>query len=94
MTSPAGTRRSSLQSLPRRRATPELIEAARRQEGITRSQADALTLLYRTRDRLQHASPDIRADEVHEQVTVLLRVLPGIVSTFVAWMAEHDVELA
>ncbi|MGH2845540.1 MAG: hypothetical protein ACRDL0_05890 [Thermoleophilaceae bacterium] len=72
---------------------PGLIAAVRDDGGLTRAQAEALTELYRNRNRLQHASPDIQADEVHEQVELLLRTLPRLVGSFVAWLSRHDVEL-
>ena len=72
----------------------ELVAAIRDDGGFSPNQAEVLIELYRTRNRLQHASPDIQADEVHEQVSVLLKTLPRLVRSFVAWMARHDVELA
>jgi hypothetical protein len=72
---------------------PDLIAAVRDDGCFTQKQAEVLTELYRTRNRLQHASPDIQADEVHEQVTVLLRSVPRLLTGFVTWMSRHDVEL-
>lgn len=72
---------------------PALIAAVREDGCLTQKQADALTELYRTRNRLQHASPDIQADEVYEQVTLLLRAVPRLLTSFVTWMSRHDVEL-
>jgi hypothetical protein len=76
-----------------RQSGPELIAAIRDDGGLSPNQAEILIELYRTRNRLQHASPDIQADEVHDQVSVLLRSLPGFVRSFAAWMARYDVEL-
>jgi len=72
---------------------PELITAVRDDGGFTSNQAEVLTELYRARNRLQHASPDIEADEVHQQVTLLLKTLPRLVRSFVTWMALHGVDL-
>jgi uncharacterized protein YutE (UPF0331/DUF86 family) len=72
---------------------PELIAAVYEDGGLSPNQAEVLIRLYRTRNRLQHASPDIQADEVHEQVTVLLRTLPRLMSSFATWMSRHDVDL-
>jgi hypothetical protein len=72
---------------------PELIAAVREDGSFTQNQAEVLTELYRTRNRLQHASPDIQADEVHEQVALLLRTVPRLLTSFVTWMSRHDVEL-
>jgi hypothetical protein len=72
---------------------PDLITAVRDDGGFTSHQAVALTELYRARNRLQHASPDIEADEVHEQVTLVLKTLPRLVRSFVTWMSRHEVDL-
>ncbi|HWX87948.1 MAG TPA: hypothetical protein VNX67_07230, partial [Solirubrobacteraceae bacterium] len=72
---------------------PGIVEAIRADGGFTRRQAETFTALYRTRNHLQHASPDIQADEVHRQVCLLLGHLPRLVKSFVAWLERHDVEL-
>jgi len=72
---------------------PELIAAARNAGCFSANQADVLTELYRTRNRLQHASPDIQADEVQDQVVLLLKTMPRLLDSYVKWMAGHGVEL-
>ncbi len=72
---------------------PGIVDAIRVDGGFTARQAETFTTLYRTRNHLQHASPDIQADEVHRQVRRLLGHLPRLVKSFVAWLERHDVEL-
>ncbi|MGC2374957.1 MAG: hypothetical protein WA484_13885 [Solirubrobacteraceae bacterium] len=72
---------------------PGIINAIRADGGFTRQQAETFTELYRTRNHLQHASPDIQADEVHRQVRLLLGHLPRLVKSYLAWLKSHDVEL-
>lgn len=81
-------------ALPRgMRGTSGLLEALRQDGGISPQQAETFEELYRTRNALQHASPDVQADEVHRQVKLLLRHLPGFVKSFAAWLVQHGVEL-
>lgn len=47
---------------------PGIIDAVRADGGFTSGQAETFIELYRTRNRLQHSSPDIHADELHRQV--------------------------
>jgi len=70
-----------------------IVDAIREDGGLTSGQAETFTELYRTRNRLQHSSPDIEADEVHRQVGLLLRHLPKLVESYVAWLEKHDVRL-
>ena len=70
-----------------------LIEAIRIDGGFSEQQAQTFIELYRTRNGLQHDSPGVEADEVHRQVRLLLRHLPGFVESYVNWLKEHDIEL-
>ena len=70
-----------------------IVEAIKGDGGFTRQQAETFEELYRTRNRLQHASPDIQADEVHKQVRLLLGHLPRLVKSYLAWLQKHGVEL-
>lgn len=77
-----------------RRGASGLIDAVRRDGGISTEQAETFTSLYVTRNVLQHASTDIQAGEVHRQVKLLLRSLPGFVRSFTDWLARRGVELS
>jgi hypothetical protein len=72
---------------------PGIVDEIRADGGFTPRQAETFTALYRTRNHLQHASPDIQADEIHRQVRLLLGHLPRLMKSFVAWLERHDVEL-
>jgi hypothetical protein len=70
-----------------------IVDAIQADGGLTRGQAETFAELYRTRNRLQHSSPDIEADELHRQVRLLLRHLPRLIKSFVAWLETHGIEL-
>jgi uncharacterized protein YutE (UPF0331/DUF86 family) len=72
---------------------PDILNTIRKDGGFTSRQAETFTELYRTRNRLQHSSPDIQADEVHRQVRLLLRHLPRFVASYLAWLEKHKIEL-
>jgi hypothetical protein len=84
-----------LRPTPRMRGAAGLIDAIHRDGGLSRQQADTFIELHRTRNAIQHASPDVQADEVHRQVRLLLllRHLPRFVGSYVAWLALRGVEL-
>jgi hypothetical protein len=88
----AGTKLADLKSTPSMPGVPGIIDAIRTDGGFTSAQATTFTALYRTRNHLQHSSPDIQADEVYRQIRVLLRHLPGLVESYVAWLEKQGVE--
>jgi hypothetical protein len=89
----AGAKLAGTKSTAGTSGTPGIIDAIRADGGFTRQQAETFTELYRTRNHLQHASPDIQADEVHRQVRLLLGHLPRLVKSYLAWLKQHDIEL-
>lgn len=89
----AGTKLTDLEPTQAMPGLPGVIDAIRADGGFTSGQAETFTDLYRTRNRLQHASPDIEADEVRRQALLLLRHLPGLVESYLAWLGQHEVEL-
>ncbi|HEV3035115.1 MAG TPA: hypothetical protein VGX72_10025 [Solirubrobacteraceae bacterium] len=88
----AGVKLTGLKPAPGMSGVPAIIEAVRADGGFTRRQAETFTELYRTRNRLQHSSPDIQADEVHRQVRRLLQHLPRLVESYLEWLRKYDVE--
>jgi hypothetical protein len=70
-----------------------IIETIRADGGFTDQQAETFIELYRTRNRLQHASPDMQADELHTQVRLLLNHLPRFVKSYIAWLAKHGIQV-
>jgi hypothetical protein len=89
----AGAKLTGLKSTPGMAGIPGIIDAVRTDGGFTSRQAATFIELYRTRNRLQHSSPDIQADEVHRQVRLLLRHLPRFVESYLGWLEKHGVEL-
>ena len=89
----AGAKLTGLKSTPGMPGLPGIVDAVRVDGGFTKRQAETFVGLHRTRNRLQHSSPDMEADEVHRQVRLLLRHLPGFVKSYLAWLERHGVEL-
>ena len=77
----------------RRTPAPDLIAAVTADGCFRANQADALMRLNRTRNRLQHNSPGVAADEVHQRLELLLKVMPRLLSSYVAWMQRRGVQL-
>ncbi len=88
-----GAELAGLQPTPSLLGLPGIIDAIRADGGFTDQQARTFIELYRTRNRLQHASPDIDADEVRTQVRLLLNHLPQFVKSYLAWLAEHGIQI-
>jgi hypothetical protein len=87
-----GTKLSSLQPTPSL-GLPGIIDAIRADGGFTDQQAKTFIELYRTRNRIQHASPDIDADEVRTQVRLLLNHLPRFIKSYLTWLAKHGIQV-
>lgn len=68
---------------------PELIAAATNEGCFTENQAKALNNL----NRLQHSSPGVPADEVHERIELLLKAMPRLLSSYVRWMEGRGIRL-
>jgi hypothetical protein len=89
----AGAKLTGLKPTPGMPGVPGIIDAIRADDGFTSAQAETFTELYRTRNRLQHSSPDMQADEMHAQVRLLLGHLPRFVKSYLAWLQTYDVTL-
>lgn len=89
----AGVKLTALKPTSGMPGLPGIVDAVRADGGFTSRQAETFVELYRTRNRLQHSSPDIEADEVHKQVRLLLRHLPRLVKSYLAWLERHGFEL-
>lgn len=87
----AGTRLVGL--LPYRRPhADQVFEALAADGGLSKEQAALLNELYVLEGRLEHASPDVDADEVREGIERLRRALPALVESVVAWLGRHGVD--
>jgi len=56
-------------------------------------QAVMLNELYVLEGRLEHASPDVDAEEVRAAVERLREALPGLIESTVSWLGRHGLEL-
>jgi hypothetical protein len=88
-----GAKLAGLKSTQNTPGLPGVIDAIRADGGFTDQQAQTFAELYRTRNRLQHSSPDIDADEVHSQVRLLLNHLPRLIKSYLAWLRQHEIQI-
>jgi hypothetical protein len=80
--------------LPYRRPhADQVFEAVHADGGLTKEQAALLNELYAIEGRLEHASPDVDAEEVREAVERLRAELPKLVDSVRSWLSRHGVEL-
>lgn len=87
----AGSRLLGL--LPHRRPhTDQVIDAVRADGGLAKERAALLNELYVLEGRLEHASPDVDAEEVREAVEKLRAALPALVDDLRSWLSRHGVE--
>jgi hypothetical protein len=61
--------------------------------GLTANQATVLLRLYRTRNELQHASVDVEADQIHDDIVLLQKTLGRFAKSYVEWLERHDIWL-
>lgn len=76
----------------RRPHAKQTFEAVRKDGGLTRDQAGLLNRLYVLEGRLEHASPDVEAEEVRQAVEDLRKALPKLVGSASDWLARHGIE--
>lgn len=70
----------------KRSRAKETIDAVHQDGGLTSEQAAHLHELFSFEGRVQHASPDIDADEVREAVELLRAEAPGLIRSAVKWL--------
>ena len=88
----AGSRLIGL--LPYRRPHAEqAFEALLADGGVSKDQAALLNEIYVLEGRLEHASPDVDAEEVRDAVERLRKALPSLIDSTRAWLDRHGVEL-
>jgi len=88
----AGSRLIGL--LPHRRPHAEQVfKAIAADEGLTVLQATLLHELYILEGRLEHASPDVDAEEVRDGIERLRQALPGLIESAHTWLRRHGIEL-
>lgn len=87
-----GARLAEVKPADGQRGASAIIDAIRRDGGISSEQAESFQKIYGLRNALQHASSEVQAAEVHRHVKVLLRHLPGFVRSYVSWLERRGVE--
>lgn len=88
----AGSRLVGL--LPYRRPHADQVFAAiAADRGLTDAQVALLNELYVLEGRLEHASPDVDAEEIRNAIEQLRASLPGLVASARAWLGRHGIEL-
>jgi hypothetical protein len=88
----AGSRLIGLLPYRRPRAD-QVFKALAADEGLTAAQATLLNELYVLEGRLEHASPDVDADEVRDGIERLRQALPGLIQSARIWLDRHGIEL-
>lgn len=88
----AGSRLVGL--LPYRRPhADQAIQALVADKGLSKDQAALLNETYVLEGRLEHASPDVDAEEVRAAVERLRQALPGLIASTHNWLRRHGIEL-
>lgn len=67
------------------------IDVVRDDGGISAEQARSLHRLYVFEGRIQHASPDITADEVREAVELMRTQASALIAAAIHWLAGHEI---
>jgi len=86
----SGTRLIGLLPHHRPRAA-QAIQAVQGDGGLTADQATLLNNSYALEGRVEHASPDVDADEVREAVERLLEHLPELLMSTHAWLEPYGI---
>jgi hypothetical protein len=88
----AGSRLLGL--LPYRRPHAEQVfKAVAADAGLTETQSALLNELHVLEGRLEHASPDVDAEEVRDGIERLRQALPELIESTNAWLSRHGIEL-
>lgn len=74
--------------------TQDAIDAVRNDGGLTAEQAEVLHDLFTFEGRVQHASPDIDADDVRKFVELLRAGAPDLIRAVVNWLKRSGVYLS
>jgi hypothetical protein len=76
----------------RRPRADQVFEALVADGGLDRGQAALLNEVYVLEGRLEHASPDMDADEVRDRIERLRKALPDLIRGTSAWLRGYGVE--
>jgi hypothetical protein len=86
-------RLADLEPITKSRTVERYVRAVGEAGGLTETQVDRLVELNVMRNRLQHASPDVAADEVWELARVLPRSLAAMRRKLLRWLAASGHEV-
>jgi hypothetical protein len=78
----------------RRPHAGQVFEAVRADGALTKEQVELLNGLYVLEGRVEHASPDVQAEEVRDAVERLRRNLPELVENARTWLVGRGIELS
>ena len=80
--------------LPHRRPHAEQVfQALMADGGLSKDRGALLSELYVLEGRLEHASPDVDAEEVRDAIERLRQALPELIESTRIWLRQHGVEL-
>lgn len=77
----------------RRPHAEQVFKAVNADGGLSDTQTTLLNELYVLEGRLEHASPDVDADEVRNAVERLRQARPELIASTRDWLRRHGVEL-
>jgi hypothetical protein len=77
----------------RRPHAEQAFKAVNADGGLTDVQMTLLNDLYVLEGRLEHASPDVDAEEVRKAVERLRQALPELIENTRDWLGRHGIEL-
>jgi hypothetical protein len=81
--------------LPHRRPRAgQVFEALHADGGLDAEQVVLLNEIYALEGRLEHASPDVDAEEVRDAVDRLRQMLPSLIRSASDWLSSHGIEIA
>ena len=80
--------------LPHRRPhADQVFDALVTDGGLTRAQVVLMNEIYVLEGRLEHASPDVDAEEIRAAIERLRRELPGLIRSVDTWLRRHSLAL-
>jgi hypothetical protein len=71
----------------------DAIDLTHEDGGISEAQAELLHTLYVLEGRVEHASPDITAEEIREAVEALRAECPALIANAVRWLGEDGLKV-
>lgn len=78
----------------RRDHAKDAIDAVHEDGGITENQAKRLHELFVFEGRLQHASPDVDADEILKAIELLRAEAASLINAAIRWLDRRGIEIA